>query len=113
MSDIIHVSQRIREYVEENYILNRDKIISELYVYFADDKANDIVKLDGGEYVSEDDRKKMVQIFEQLQKIQNMVELNFDADEILSELEIIEVSASFLQKHMKIESDKRSRRVRC
>lgn len=110
MMNIISISQAIREYVEDDYVLNRDKIISELYVFFGDNKSEVVVTKDEGVYVSEDDKRKFIEIFDRLKKIQKMVECYSDENEILSELEIVGMSMRFLQKHAICEINRKSRK---
>lgn len=107
--DFTNVTQVIIEYIEEDYILNREKIISELYVFLSNEKSKDIIKFYEGYYISQDNKQRFVQIFDRLKKIQSMIELDSDINEILAELEIIEILTNYLQKYMSRELKERPR----
>jgi len=86
------VSREVIQDIQENYILNREQIITKLYTFL---NRYDVTH---EKFETESETEKYTQCLEKLNNIQQMIENGEDENDVLIELEILEVSAQFLQR---------------
>lgn len=108
--DVSDATQIIKEYVEEDYVLNREKIIKNLYSFFSKTNFEKTLK-ELPYYISEENKQKIIDNYKKLQNVQQLVEDGADKNDVLIELEIFGGSMDFLLKYIK-EEDYRKNRVR-
>ncbi len=95
----------IKEEVEENYLFNREKIVQRLFNMFSFETST----VDDEKFVSDNDKQKHKICFEKLMVIRQMIENGSDKNDILYELEILEGSMDFLQRHAQNEQSRQMR----
>jgi len=94
----------VKNRINDNYMLERDGIISDLYTYFSVNLNTDWNKTDK----ENGDVERLEKCYTKLKKIGDMIEGNSSQDDLLYELEILEVTMDFLQRHEQREIDRKS-----
>ena len=80
--------------IEEEYPFNRNTILYDLYTYFGVNDGREMYP----DIHSDELRKRAIDSYDKLKEICTLLEEGADKDEVMSQLEILEVTSDFLQR---------------
>ena len=97
------ITQNVKSRIADNYMAERDGLIADLYTYFSVNEG-----VDWKDLASVGDVERLKKCYIKLQKIGDMIEGDSSQDDLLYELEILDGTMDFLQRHEERETLRKS-----